>query len=199
MKVIGITGGIGSGKTEILRYIEDNCRCKILHGDDIAKRLQEPGKECYSKIVSLLGREILTDDGSIDRGKMAAAIFRDGNSLKKVNGIIHPAVERYILNEINTERENGQTDYLFIEAALLIECGYEKICDELWYIYADENVRRTRLKTDRGYPDEKITEIMNSQQCESVFRKVCTVTIDNSGTLENTCRQIDKIIGGNET
>ena len=85
-------------------------------------------------------------------------------------------------------------DFLFIEAALLIECGYDKIVDELWYIYADKEVRRQRLKESRGYSDEKIDNIFKNQLSEDKFRSHCKVVIDNSGTLEDTCKQIDRAL-----
>ena len=194
MKVIGITGGVGAGKTEILKYLAGHSSCRIIYADEVAKKLQKPGEECYDAIVSLLGREILSESMEIDRKKMSEKVFSDREMLEKVNGIIHPAVERYIRKEISIEREAACFNYLFIEAALLIECGYDSICDELWYIHADNAVRRRRLKDSRGYDDWRIDGIMNSQSDDKIFREKCTVTIDNSGTVEDTYRQIDRLI-----
>ena len=84
--------------------------------------------------------------------------------MEQVNSIIHPAVKEWILKEIHSENEKNELDFLFIEAALLIEDGYLNIVDEMWYIYAREEVRRARLKTSRNYSDEKIDAIMQSQQ-----------------------------------
>ena len=111
--------------------------------------------------------------------------------------MIHPAVETYILEQIHLEQVRGTLDFFFIEAALLIECGYEDKVDELWYIYADREVRARRLKAARGYSDEKIQEIMDSQLSEEEFRRHCQVVIDNSGSLQDAYRQIDEILKGN--
>ncbi|MDE6739837.1 MAG: dephospho-CoA kinase, partial [Lachnospiraceae bacterium] len=85
--------------------------------------------------------------------------------------------------------------YLFIEAALLLENGYKAIVDEMWYIHTDEQVRRDRLRTSRGYSDEKIDSIMQGQLSEEDFLRQCPVVIDNSGTLDSVYKQIDEKLG----
>lgn len=195
MKVIGITGGIGAGKTAVLSYISKNCNCRIILADEAAHMVKEPGQRCYDGLVALLGRDILNEDGTIDKGKMAEKIFASPSLLKKVNDIIHPAVKELILNAIEEERISQRHDFLFIEAALLIEGGYLEVVDELWYIYAKEEVRRKRLKEARGYSDEKINSILEKQLKEEEFRRYCKVVIDNSGTLEDAYCQIDEKLG----
>lgn len=195
MKVIGITGGVGAGKSEILAYLKEHCRCRIIMADRLAETLEEPGQECYLQIVSLLGQDILQEDGRIDRQKMAAEIFADRKLLATVNAIIHPAVKEFIIQMIQTEKAAGVLDYLFIEAALLIEDGYDKIVDELWYIHTDVEVRRQRLKASRGYTDEKIDDILRQQLPEEAFFKYCHVVIDNSGSLDDVYKQIDEKLG----
>lgn len=197
MRTIGITGGVGAGKSELLAYIEKNYNSRILLADTVGHRVKEPGQPCYEKLVALLGKEILSPDGQIDRKAMAERIFADPELLEQVNGMIHPAVETYILEQIHLEQVHGTLDFFFIEAALLIECGYEDKVDELWYIYADREVRARRLKAARGYSDEKIQEIMDSQLSEEEFRRHCQVVIDNSGSLQDAYRQIDEILKGN--
>ena len=188
MKVIGITGGVGSGKSEVLKLIKEMVSCTVVKADDLAKQLERQGYVCYKPLVELLGEEVLDDSGEIDTKKMAYMIFseEDGTLRRKVNDIVHPAVRNHILAMIEDANRLAETDYFFIEAALLIEDHYELIVDEMWYIYADENVRRQRLRDSRGYSDEKITDIMNSQQKDEVFRKHCKVVIDNSKDLTDT-------------
>lgn len=197
MRTIGITGGVGAGKSELLAYIEKNYNSRILLADTVGHLVKEPGQPCYEKLVALLGKEILFPDGQIDRKAMAEKIFADPELLGKVNGMLHPAVETYILEQIHLEQVRGTREFFFVEAALLIECGYEDKMDELWYIYADREVRARRLKASRGYSDEKIQEIMDSQLSEEEFRRHCQVVIDNSGSLQDAYRQIDEILKGN--
>lgn len=195
MRIIGITGGVGSGKSAVLHYISQKYNCRVILADDVAHQVKEPGQVCYRKLVELLSDEILLTDGSIHKSKMAEKIFANESLLEQVNAIIHPAVKEYIIAEIKREKENAKIDYLFIEAALLIEDGYVEIVDEMWYIYAKEEVRRKRLQSSRNYSDAKIDAIMKQQLSEEEFRKHCKVVIDNSDSLENTYQQIDRKLG----
>ena len=195
MKVIGVTGGVGAGKTKILTYLSEHYSCRIILADGVANQLKEPGQKCYEEIVTLLGTQILKPDGTIDRLKMAERIFSDRELLQHVNEIIHPAVKEYILQAIEEERRRNKIDFLFLEAALLIEEGYESIVDELWYIYADEAVRAERLKANRQYSDEKIQKILRSQLSDAEYRAHCSTVIDNGVALEETYRQIEKKMG----
>lgn len=195
MKVIGITGGVGAGKTEILTYLGKRADCRVIVADKVAHDLKKRGGVCYDRIVALLGNEIVAEDGEIDNVRMAAEIFTDKRLMGQVNGIIHPAVKEYILDEIDKERKEGKLHYLFIEAALLIEDGYTAIVDEMWYIHTDEKIRRDRLKASRGYSDKKIDDIMCQQLSEEDFYRNCCVVIDNSKSLAGTYRQIDKKLG----
>lgn len=192
MKLIGITGGVGAGKSAILSYLEDNYNCRVELADIIAHKVKEPGQPCYEALVELLGKEVLDTDGTIHKGRMAEIIFSDDEKLAAVNALIHPAVKEYFLAEVEKERERGKIDYFFFEAALLIEDGYEKIMDELWYIYASEETRAKRLMESRGYSEEKVKSIMAEQLSEEEFRKHCAFVIDNNHSLEDTYQQIDR-------
>lgn len=198
MKIIGITGGIGSGKSEVLTYIGKNFDATVLQADEAAHLLMQPGQACYKPLLELLGPGFTDASGNFDRKKMSSVVFRDEKMRLKVNEIVHPSVKKYIRKAIEREEKQG-TLFFFVEAALLIEDKYNEICDELWYIYADEHVRRERLKQDRGYTDHKIDEIMESQLSEEEFSDHCDFEIDNSGDLEDTIRQIDQRMSTYET
>lgn len=196
MRLIGITGGVGAGKTTILEYIREHYLCRIYLADEVAHTVKEPGQPCYEALVSLLGREILEEDGHIHRGRMAERIFRDEGLLERVNAIVHPAVQDFLLERIREARQEGQTELFFIEAALLIECGYGDIVDEMWYIHASEDVRRKRLAESRGYSPEKIEQIMENQLTEDEFRRGSDFVIDNSEAPEESYRQIRRRLEG---
>ena len=198
MKVIGITGGVGSGKSALLNAISKEYNCKILLADDIANLLKEPGQCCYVPLIKLLGEQVLDEAGFLDKKKMSDAIFQNQELLTKVNEIVHPAVKEYIRTCIGEEREKKQVDFVFVEAALFIEAGYRDMVDSLWYIYADRLVRIQRLVKGRGYTDSKIHDIMNKQLQEEEFRANCDVVIDNSGTLDEAMEQVKRNLQTNE-
>ena len=195
MKVIGITGGVGAGKSEVLRYLKETHGAVVIEADKVGHLLMEPGQLCYNRIVEKFGRSILNQDQTIHRGMLGKIVFADSKLLGELNKIIHPGVKEYIVSEIKKERKKQKTYYLVIEAALLLEDHYDVICDELWYIYTDETVRKKRLKETRGYDDEKIAGIMANQKTPEEFRSACQVVIDNSGDLKDTYRQIDEQLG----
>ncbi|MDE6129534.1 MAG: dephospho-CoA kinase [Lachnospiraceae bacterium] len=192
MRLIGITGGIGAGKTEILNFIRQHYRCRIYLADEVARLIQQPGYACYEKIAALLGRDVLKEDGSIDRERMAAKIFADNALLEKVNAIVHPAVRAYLENAVEEARADKKTELFFIEAALLIENGYRDYVDEMWYIYAPVGIRKERLRLSRSYSDEKAEQIMRSQLSEERFRQNCDFVIDNGASLAEAYEQIKK-------
>lgn len=191
MKVIGITGGVGSGKSQVLTYMEENFHAVICQADHVAWELQMPGQNCYLEIVSEFGEGILNEDLTINRARLGAIVFSENDKLLKLNQIMHPAVKAEIIRRIQMEQKKGCA-YFVVEAALLLEENYQQICDEIWYIYCDEITRRIRLKESRQYSDEKINSIMATQLSEQSFREMCQVTIDNSGEFEDTCIQIDR-------
>ncbi|MBO6133772.1 MAG: dephospho-CoA kinase [Lachnospiraceae bacterium] len=195
MKTIGITGGVGAGKSEILIFLEKNYKAKIVRADEIAHLVMQPGKACYMRIVSLLGDRILNVDGTINRKEMGEMIFGREGLISSVNSIVHPAVKEYILNDEAYERQNGRFDYYFLESALLVMDGYERLCEELWYVHTDLEVRKERLKASRGYTDEHIENIMRNQPDDSMFRTHSMCVIDNSGALEDTYKQIRSLLG----
>lgn len=193
MPVIGITGGVGSGKSKVLEELGTSHCAVICQADDVARELQQKGRQCYEAIVDVFGRGILDTSGEIDRKKLAEIVFSDPVQLKALNKIVHPAVKQEILRRIN-QAEADDMMFFVIEAALLLEDNYDAVCDEVWYIYTDEDTRRMRLKESRGYSDEKIDSIMKNQMDEQLFFSRCDRTINNSGCFENTKQQINKIL-----
>ena len=171
-----------------MNYLREAYGAVVCQMDETAKRLQEKGTGCFRKIAEAFGPEIIGADGELDRKKLGARVFSDSEQLRLLNSIVHPEVLRSVSADIRKHTEEGTPLYV-VEAALLPDVGGE-LCDEIWYIYVSEEVRRERLKASRHYPDEKITDMIASQPSEETFRRACTAVIDNSGTFENTERQI---------
>lgn len=195
MRFIGITGGVGAGKSEILSYLAGKPKTRVMLADEIAHDLMEPGMECYKKICEAFrGEDIFLPEGGLDRGKLAAVIFSDVDKRQRMNDIVHPAVKAYVSAKAEEERKKGELVLLVLEAALLIEEHYDEICDELWYIYTSEEIREQRLMQSRGYSREKVHQIFASQLDEETYRRHCRVVIDNNGTVEQTFLQLDQML-----
>ena len=193
MKVIGITGGVGAGKTQILEYLNNKDGATICQADAVGKNLQKKGTECFDAIVAHFGTEILDAKGELDREKLADIVFSDKVELSVLNSIVHPAVKEEIYKKIAKE-ERKNTNLFILESAILIEDHYEEICDELWYIYVEDSIRKKRLIYARGYDSKKVDDIIAAQLPKSMFMKHCDRVIDNSNTFEETKIQLDKIV-----
>lgn len=182
MKIIGITGGIGSGKSVVLKILRDEYEAYIIEADSLAHRLMEPDEIIYKKVVEEFGDNILAEDKTIDRGKLGSLVFNNDDMLKKLNSIVHPAVKEDIIRRIEEQRKLG-TELFVIEAALLIQDGYKSICDELWYIHCDKELRIKRLMDFRGYTRQRAEAVMASQEPEEYFRANCDRVLDNQGDI----------------
>ena len=159
--VIGITGGVGSGKSLVLDFLKDKYNCLLIKADDIGNEVKLKGRECYEDIVKLLGKEILGDDGEIVKNRMADKIFSDDHLIEEVNAIIHPVVKDIICKRI--EEDYGIHKYIVVEAALLIEASYFDLFDEIWVIETKKDLRIKRLMESRGYSLKKCEDIIASQ------------------------------------
>ena len=193
MKIIGITGGIGAGKTQVLEYLNSRYGATVCQADEVAKKLQKKGGACYDAIVEHFGQEILDEKGELDRARLGDIVFADRSQLSVLNRIVHPAVKDEILKKIRQE-ERKNTNLFVIEAALLIEDHYEELCEEFWYIHTEPEIRKERLRASRGYTDEKIEAIFRNQQTDEGFRAHCREAIDNSGSPGETLAQVRALL-----
>ena len=193
MKIIGITGGVGAGKTQILEYLNNKYGATICQAAQVGTKLQKKGTPCFEAIVEHFGTDILDEKGELDRERLAEIVFSKKEELSMLNGIIHPAVKEEIRRKIAKE-ERKNTNLFIVEAALLIEDNYEEICDELWYVYVEDEIRKKRLIYARGYDARKVDDIIAAQLPKDVFLKHCDRVIDNNGVFEETKMQLDQIL-----
>ena len=190
MIIIGVTGGMGAGKSRVLAYLEEKWNARTIRLDDISRDLLARNGLCYEQTIHIFGEEIVKPDGDLDRALIARMIFEDSRLRDRLNALVHPAVKVEV-RRIAEEMRQLDAGLLVVEAALLIEGGYREICDELWYIYADEAVRRERLKSSRGYTDERIDGTFATQLSDNAFRACVDFVVDNSGSFEDAARAID--------
>lgn len=194
MKIIGLTGGIGTGKSTILKLLGKEYGAYIVETDKLAHQLMEPGQNAYEQIVEVFGKQILDEKSYIDRGKLGSIVFSEKKALLALNQIVHPAVKEYILQDISKKRTEDRITYYVIEAALLIEDGYKDICDELWYVYVEKEERIKRLLAGRGGTREKWEQIIHNQAAEEFYRSNCDVVIDNGQNIEKIANIVNDLL-----
>ena len=198
MLIIGMTGGIGCGKSEVCRYLEKEYDAALLFTDLIAHEVMEPGTDCYRRLTALFSGEMrewfpdgfLLPDGHLDRKKIGDVAFHHPQVLEKMNAVIHPAVWEEANARIRKAEEAGKK-LVILESALLIGTDYRSICTEFWYVFADEDVRIRRLLASRDLTEEKAKSIMARQCTEETFRVGCDFVVDNSGDFAETAAAID--------
>ncbi len=193
MKVIGITGGVGCGKSTVANILKDRYNALLLLTDDIAKSTYDKGNEGYNRIIKTFGKEVLDEDGTLLRDRLAKLVFEQEEKLKLLNNLIHPIVWDRVVASIEKAKLENKA-YVVIESAILVEAGYKKLCDEIWYIFSTEDVRIKRLMDTRGYSKQKCESIMNNQKNMDKYMEDCDIIINNNGDTLELEKEISRAI-----
>lgn len=186
--IIGVMGGVGSGKSTVLNYLENNYEANIIEADKVAKEVMLPGNDVYNEIVKTFPEVIV--DNRIDSKKLAEIVFNDKEQLEKLNSITHPGAVKEIVSRIKSSKNR----IIVVESAILLGSGVEQYCDELWFVFCNRDTRIKRLMQTRGYSKEKCISVIESQPADEEYNKVADEFIDNSYSEENTREQIDLIL-----
>lgn len=192
MKVIGLTGGIASGKSTVSKYLKDQ-GIPILDADQIAKDLVEVGEEGWFKLKEAFGERILLEDGKIDRPELGRIIFQDPEQRKVLNGILHPMVRARIDRTLEELRFQGR-ELAVVDVPLLIEAEMTDMVEEVWLVSTDLDTQIARLKARDQLNHAEALARINSQMSLEEKKKRATVIIDNSGSIEDTLKQINKLL-----
>lgn len=194
MKIIGLTGGIGSGKSTVGKRMEQLGTVKLQMTDEIGHIALEQGTESYNSIIENFGNSFLRENGEIDRSLLSQIVFGNQDKLEMLNSIIHPWVFEFLRKDIDKTQKENKYLYYVVESAILFQTGLDRICEEIWYVDAAEEVRRKRLQENRGYNVKKIDSIMEQQKENDIFKKKCQVVIMNNGELAEVDTQIKKYL-----
>lgn len=182
MKVIGLTGGIGSGKSTVSEFLSE-LGAVVLDADSVGHEAYQPGTDVWKELVAAFGREIVAPDESIDRKKLGAIVFGDPAALERLNGIMHPRMYDMMAARIEEYCRQG-VKVVVLEAAILLEAGWTPLVDEVWVAIASEAtvVQRVRERTD--LPEEQIRSRIRSQLSNEERKKQASVVISNEGSLD---------------
>ena len=193
MNIIGLTGGIGSGKTKIANYLAQ-LGADVLDADLIARDVVIPGSPALQEITDTFGPGVLHSNGTLNRAKLASVVFNNPAALQKLNKITHPQIIKIISTEIaeyiKEKNKHNIKNMLILVAPLLIETGLHHLTDQVWVIHIDAETQLNRLMARDKLTKTAALKRINSQLPESKRLKHADEVIDNSGTWENTQKQI---------
>jgi dephospho-CoA kinase len=187
---LGLTGGIASGKSAVAAMLRE-MGFAVLDADSLGHTLIEPGQPAYDEVVREFGPSVVDSNGRVDRAKLGTVVFADRAKLDRLNAIVHPRVEAAILQQFSEWSRNGMRD-AFVEAALLIEAGYQKNLDGVVVAWSRPEQQMERLRA-RGLSEEEAHRRIDAQMPVAEKLKFATEMIDCSGSIEDTRRQVEAL------
>lgn len=193
MKIIGLTGGIGSGKSTVTDYLIAR-GFPVLDADKIAREIVLPGSEMLIQLTSVFGKSILMQDGSLDRKKLGDIVFSDPEKKKTLDGLMHTRILELIHDRILEYREETVHKLIFIDAPLLFETGLDRSVSETWVIDVDEETRIKRIMERDGLKREDIAMRISNQMTRDEKNKRADVILDNTGNQEALYQQIEQLL-----
>lgn len=192
MKIIGLTGGIGSGKSTVARSLQEH-GFPIVDADLIAREIVEPGQPALAELTKEFGEDILNADGSLDRGLLASRAFTNKDTTQRLNNITHPRINQRTQELFDEARENGAEAVIY-DMPLLIDKGLHKDMDATIVVHAAEHVRLERLTTKRGLDVDDVRRRINAQIDDETRKQHADILLDNNGTEEDLTQQIAQAV-----
>lgn len=199
MKVIGLTGGIGTGKSTVSDYLRKR-NIAVIDADALAREITGPGMPLLREIRILLGDQVFRPDGTMDRQLVARKIFADQRLLHAYEDLTTKEVVRLCLEKADEYGQNSNVSMVVIDAPLLFECGMDAYTDETWVVDVHQEVRIARVLKRDGISREEVMDRIRRQMSADEKRKRANFVIDNSGNLQHLYEQVDKLLErvGNE-
>ncbi|MGN1413646.1 MAG: dephospho-CoA kinase [Anaerovoracaceae bacterium] len=191
MRIIGLTGGIGSGKSTVSAYLREK-RIPVVDADEISRKLTAPESPLLPSVRILLGEKVFHEDGTLNRQAVADCIFSDRKLLKSYENLITEETARRCLAALRRLEAEKRWIIAVLDAPLLFECEMQQYTDENWLVQADPETRIARVTARDGISREAICDRMQRQMSDEKKAALADVIIDNSGSLEELYRQIDR-------
>ncbi len=191
-RVVGLIGGIGSGKSQVAAAFARH-GARIIAGDQLAHAALRDA-DIRARVAARWGEDVLDTDGEINRRRLAAIVFADPAELKALEAITHPWIRQRIRAEMEAARHDPQVPLIVLDAAIMLEAGWSEVCDRLLYVEAPREVRLQRVARQRGWTVKEV-EVREQAQLpltEKVIR--ADHVLDNSASLEHLNRQVDDLL-----
>ena len=188
MKIIGLTGGIGSGKSTAAQFLAE-LGAEVVDLDKAGHEALQKGGLDYNKVVKEFGEGILDYDGEIDRARLGRIVFKDREALKRLNAIVHPSIDKAVENKVSESRRKG-IKVVVLEAAAMLEAEKTWQVDEVWVTKSHEKTVLNRLKERSGYTETEAKRRIRSQMTDKERIKHANVVINNNGTPEELKKKV---------
>jgi dephospho-CoA kinase len=191
--LIGLTGGISSGKSTVLQHLRQ-AGYSVIDADKLGHKVLEQGNPGYNKVVKCFGNQILNPDGSVNRTALGRIVFVDAEKLKQLNEISHPIIEEMIQNEFEESVSDSNGGIVFLEAALLIEANWYKVCGHIWVVSLDPTVALSRLKERDNLSETEAKLRVGAQLDQEERLAYADVVLQNEGTHEELFTQTQQAL-----
>lgn len=191
MRVIGVTGGIGSGKSSAVRVLAE-LGAVVVDADRVGHEVYAPGTPGFDQVVAAFGSEVVGADGAVDRRRLGAIVFDDPAALRRLNAIVHPLIRDAVARRVATALVAARAP-IVVEAALLIEAKWDSLVDEVWLVVARREVIEQRLASQRGMDPAAVAARMRAQLSDEERRAHAAVVIDNSGSRDELRAAIERL------
>ena len=191
MTVIGLTGGIASGKSTLSSYAREH-GAHIIDADLLGHRAYEPGTSCFNAVVNEFGQEIVADDGTIDRRILSSKVFAEGSSLERLTDIVWPAIKEMAQSEIEGVKRSNPNRTIVLEAAVLLEAGWQDFVDEVWVAVVDVETAIERTVKRDGLDREAVQRRIDAQLSNEARIAAADVIFDNSGTEADLLAEVER-------
>ena len=191
MKTIGLTGGIGSGKSTVSQILA-GLGAWVIDADKVGHEIYLPGKAAWQQVTTTFGPDILAADQTIDRKKLGAIVFGSDEARKKLNAIVHPLMFKEIERRIKEKRAEGFIQPIVVEAAVLVEANWLPLVDEVWVVVAGRSAVIERVAAQRGLSARDTEARIVSQLADTERLKHASVVIPNDGALEDLQKRVNE-------
>ncbi|NTV89781.1 MAG: dephospho-CoA kinase [Clostridiales bacterium] len=193
LRILGITGGIGSGKTTVSRILKD-LNAAVVDYDVVARMITFKGGKALAELVKYFGETILDESGELDRKKLAAIVFNDPVKLHAMDSITHKYITKKVMENIESIKASGKNDLLVLDTPIPIEKGFLDLVDEVWVVTSSKETRIKRIMDRTGMTQEEAIARMNSQKKDEEYIRIANVVIENNGTVEELEKTVVKLL-----
>ena len=191
MRIIGLTGGIGAGKSEVARILSRR-GIPVINADQLSREVVEPGSPGIKAIIKRFGKTVLRGDGSLDRKGLAQRVFANKDERLALEAILHPLIRERTEAHLLV-LEEGNTPVCILESPLLFEASQDELCDAAIAVVADFNLRAKRVKRREGLTIDQFQQRVDAQINDETRRRLADIIIENNGSLEDLRRAVNRI------